>query len=246
MMTARSPCFSFVRYTSCSGCQLMLLNLENDLDLLFGLVRSAGFQMASSEPEPMQGLDLALVEGSITTTRELEHLLKLRNASKTLVAVGQCALTGGVNALASPDRVVAHNDVYGAEKGPVSTFHPQALHHFVHVDASICGCPPERNDLINLIATLLRGGHPGRQEMPVCMECRIAENRCLLIEEKKPCLGPVTRSGCKARCPGVGIGCEGCRGHVAEANLPEMVHLLKELGFSEKMAERRLCRFGSA
>lgn len=242
-MTTRSPCFSYVRYTSCSGCQLMLLNLEHELDALFGLIQSAEFNLASSEREPVSGLDLALIEGSITTLRELEHLLNLRASAKTLVAVGLCAISGGINALASPDRDVAYNLVYGTDNGSENTFHPQPLHHFVHVDASIYGCPPERQDFINLIAALLRGGQPGRQEMPVCMECRTAENRCLLLEDKVPCFGPTTRSGCKARCPGLGVGCEGCRGFMEDANQAELVRLLTELGLSKMEAEKRLFRF---
>jgi coenzyme F420-reducing hydrogenase gamma subunit len=221
----------------------MLLNLEGELAKLFGLIRSKGFHLVSSEREHLQNIDLALVEGSISTSRELDHLLVLREKSQVLVAVGLCATSGGINALANSDRSTAFHQVYATGMSSIRTFHPQPLHHFVHIDASIYGCPPERHDYINLIAALLRGGQPGRQEMPVCMECRTAENRCLLIEDKEPCLGPLTRSGCGARCPSIGVGCEGCRGSFADANHKEMVVLLTRLGLSNMEVNRRMNRF---
>ena len=233
--------FSYVRYTSCSGCQLMLLNLESSLEDLAGLVRVNSFDLASSKCVPLGRTDLALVEGSISSTVELEHLLRLRKAAGTLVAVGLCAISGGINTLADRDRLAAPPD---KETGRPEYFPPQPLHRFVRVDAEIHGCPPERCDLENLIGALLRGGRPARQEMSVCMECRTAEHRCLLIEDRQICLGPVTRAGCEARCPGAAVGCEGCRGMVAEANLKEMLRLLMESGVSEQEALRRLNRFG--
>lgn len=242
----RSPppvAFAYVRFTSCSGCQLMLLDLEQSLGQLAELVRVVRFELISSALDVQDRMDLVLVEGSVSTTRELDQLLELRRRSRYLVAVGSCAETGGINRLAGRDRQQAARSVYGMTDPCPGSFPPQPLHHFVHVDATIYGCPPERHDFVRTLGAFLQGGWPGRQEIPVCMECRLAENRCLLIEDRQLCLGPVTRCGCQARCPGIGVGCEGCRGVVAEANRDELASLLLELGLPERELRRRIGRF---
>ena len=125
-------------------------------------------------------------------------------------------------------------------------FPPQPVDRFVKVDWRIPGCPPERHELLQSLSVLLHGGWPGRQVMAVCMECRINENRCLLLEDQAPCLGPVTSAGCNAACPGLGVPCEGCRGLMPEANLEEMRRLLDAAGLSEQEICHRLERFGEA
>lgn len=243
MTAALSVQLVCARFTSCSGCQLMLLNCEEQLPELAAAVKFAAFDLASSGAETEAPVAVALVEGSISTPAELTRLLALRRRAQWLVAIGGCALTGGVNALADRDRHRATLAVYGPPGAALDSFPPQPLHHFVHVDGEIAGCPPERHELLNALAALLRGGSPGHQVMPVCMECRSRELRCLLLEDGRPCLGPVTRAGCRARCPAVGSGCEGCRGMVAEANRAEMCRLLLEIGLTEREIQQRLERF---
>jgi coenzyme F420-reducing hydrogenase gamma subunit len=223
---------AYLRYTSCSGCQLMLIDCEEQLAALSALVDWQGFDLVSSSRNDKTPVDLALVEGAISTPGELESLLALRERARFLVAVGACALTGGINALVELGRE--------AEPG---TFPPQPVSRFVRVDRDIPGCPPERSDLLALIGALHRGGWPGHLECAVCMECRIRENRCLLQEDRLPCLGPVTRAGCRARCPSVGVICEGCRGEVTEAHRDELFRLLAECGLSVREIRRRLGRF---
>ncbi len=222
----------------------MLLNCEDRLADLAEWVSIYDFPLASSTRECPDDLDLALVEGSVSTPHELIRLLELRRRVKLLVAVGSCALNGGVNALAGEDRGSALVRVYETLPRGLYSFPPRPLHDFVTVDWRIPGCPPERHDLIETLGALLLGGCPGWQEMPVCMECRIAENRCLLTEDRAPCFGPVTRAGCRARCPGRGVPCEGCRGSVDEANQDELFRQLLETGMSEREIERRMARFG--
>lgn len=231
------------RFTSCSGCQLMLLNCEEQLAGLADAVAFTTFELASSRRGEAAPVAVALVEGSISTPSELVRLLALRRRARWLVAVGACALTGGVNALAARDRNRAAQAVYGPSGAALESFPPQPQHHFIRVDGEVAGCPPERHELLSLVGALLHGGRPGHQEMPVCMECRLRELRCLLIEGRVPCLGPLTRAGCLARCPAVGTGCEGCRGAVAEANREEMFRLLLAAGLPEREIHRRLERF---
>lgn len=221
----------------------MLLNCEADLAPALAHVDVHEFPLASSSGIPLREVDLALVEGSISTPDELARLMDLRRRARLLVAVGSCALSGGVNTLVQGERADAIEDIYGQELAWLPSFPPQPIHRFVTVDFSIPGCPPERHDLLEALVSVSAHGWPGRQMMPVCMECRILENRCLLVEDHLACLGPVTRAGCNARCPSVGVGCEGCRGDMDDANRVEMFRLLLEAGLPERDAGKRLSRF---
>lgn len=223
---------AYLRYTSCSGCQLMLVNCEEQLAALAAMIDWQGFDLVSSARGEQAPVELALVEGSISTPAELASLLALRERARFLVAVGACALTGGVNALAG----------MGRESAP-GTFPPHPVSRFVRVDWELPGCPPERSELLALVGALRHGGWPGHLECAVCMECRLRENRCLLLEDRLPCLGPVTRAGCRARCPSVGVVCEGCRGEVAEAHRDEAFRLLAERGLAVRDIRRRMGRF---
>jgi coenzyme F420-reducing hydrogenase gamma subunit len=233
---------AYQRYTSCGGCQLTLLNCERELPLVEKYFDIVDFPLMSSVNDSDCSLDVALAEGSITSVEELQRLLALRRRAKVLIAVGACALSAGVNALAQ-DRQVLLADVYGAVPLPLETFLPQPLGRFVRVDGEIPGCPPEGSDYLRLLGALQQGGLPGEYAVPVCMECRLRENRCLLIEGQQPCLGPVTRGGCLARCPSYGAICEGCRGAVPEANFPEHLQLLLQTGLTAAEARGRLERF---
>jgi coenzyme F420-reducing hydrogenase gamma subunit len=233
---------AYQRYTSCGGCQLTLLNCERELPLVEKYFDIVDFPLMSSVNDSDCSLDVALAEGSITSVEELQRLLALRRRAKVLIAVGACALSAGVNALAQ-DRQVLLADVYGAVPLPLETFLPQPLDRFVRVDGEIPGCPPEGSDYLRLLGALQQGGLPGEYAVPVCMECRLRENRCLLIEGQQPCLGPVTRGGCLARCPSYGAICEGCRGAVPEANFPEHLQLLLQTGLTAAEARGRLERF---
>lgn len=232
----------YTRFTSCSGCQLTLLNCEAELATLAEAVEVAAFCMASSRADDRQPVDVVLVEGSISRTAELEKLLDYRRRARYLVAVGACALTGGVNALGEGARDALLGRVYGAGFDG-GNFPPQPLARFVRVDLQVAGCPPEAEDYLRLFGSLARGGLPELPGYAVCMECRLRENLCLLIERRQPCLGPVTRAGCAARCPSAGVICEGCRGPAEEANRREQARLLSELGLSAREVGSRMSRF---
>jgi len=225
-----------IRFTSCSGCQLSLLNLESRLPQLAAAVDLVRFDMASSRVDDRRPVDLALVEGSASKPEHLVELLELRSRATWLVAMGACALTGGVNALA-PGTTAAR---------PPGYFPVQPLERFVRIDASVPGCPPEEEALWQLLLSLREGGLPEACEAPVCMECRCRELPCLLIEKRQLCLGPVTRGGCLAHCPARGIPCEGCRGEAVEANRGEFSRLLYESGFAPDLVRSRLARFHGA
>lgn len=235
---------AWIRLTSCSGCQLTLVNCESSLASLSLAVEICNFPLVTSSVGNGERVDVGLVEGSVTTPAEVEKLLAFRRKVDLLVAVGACALAGGVNALAKGERCHSLQTVYGRQGSEWANFPPKPVHAFVKVDGTIPGCPPEQHELLETVGSILHGGWPGRQVMPVCMECRINENRCLLEEDHAACLGPITRAGCHAMCPSLGVPCEGCRGVVAEANRDEMYRLLLAAGLSEQDIRHRLERFG--
>jgi len=236
------PRITFMRLSSCGGCQLTLLNCEAELALLAEQVELIGFPLVSSAPDDGGPLDLALVEGSVMTPAQSEGLLTLRQRSTVLVAVGACALTGGIHCLHHP-RATLFPRIYPATR---DTHHPPLpVAALIAVDAELPGCPPEGSELLLTVATALQGALPALPTHAVCMECICREQRCLLREDHLPCLGPVTRAGCGALCPGVGVPCEGCRGRFIEANLAEMQKLL-EIETSTAAAQSRLTRFGDA
>ena len=238
------PVIAFAGLTACSGCQLMLLNCEKELPLIAERFDFAWFPLANSEPERCIQYDAAFVEGAVSTPEDLEILLQLRGYSRQLVAVGTCAMWGGIATIRNdvPRHELAAM-VYGAAAGNVRSFAPKPITSFVTVDCAIPGCPPEKHEILATLAALAHGTLPLFPGYPVCTECRNRENRCLLIEDGLLCLGPLIQAGCNARCPAVGIVCEGCRGPAAEANVAAELELLLEKGFKREDIVSRLHRF---
>jgi len=239
------PRLAIAGLTACSGCQLTLLNCEQELPEIARSFELVYFPMAQSGAPPEAVFDAALVEGAVSTPGDLATLFRLRHASRLLIAFGTCALFGGVAAMnnATARREDLMRTVYAEAQGGFDSFPPAPFRNFVSVDFSITGCPPEKTDLIALLAALKAGTLPPTPCYPVCTECRSRENLCLLLERNELCLGPIIQGGCNARCPATGIVCEGCRGPVREANVAQELELLLERGFGRKEIERRMSRF---
>ncbi|WP_136513399.1 NADH-quinone oxidoreductase subunit B family protein [Geomonas edaphica] len=231
--------------TACSGCQLTLLNCEAELPDVLQRFELVYFPMAQSGGRREGPFDAALVEGAVSTPADLDMLFSLRNASRLLVAYGTCAAFGGVAAMnnGQSQRQELLQTVYGSQPSLPESFAPAPFGNFVSVDWTIRGCPPEKEEVVELLAALLAGTLPPVRSYPVCTECRSRENLCLLMEKGELCLGPVIQGGCNARCPATGIVCEGCRGPVREANVAQELELLLERGFGREEIERRMNRF---
>lgn len=230
--------------TSCSGCQLSLLNCEDELSELFEKFEFHFFPMACS-PALLSGeYEAALVEGCLSMPHEKELLQELRKRSHYLIALGTCAVCGGVAALRNgEDRELLRQQVYGQNQVACETYDPAPLQSLVKVDAFVTGCPPEKQELLRMLAGLARGALPEGIDYPVCTECRMRENLCLLTERNMLCLGPLTLGGCGARCPSLSVACEGCRGPVPEANLTEALKIYAQKGFDGQSVLERLHRF---
>lgn len=200
----------FFDFTGCEGCQLTVLNLEEEFLELLELVDIVEFREISSQRGEI--LDIAFVEGSICRQQDAERLRLIRQRSRTLVALGACADTAGVNALAHfQDLKQMRLDVYGAEPEQVLTFVPQPLSAFVPVDARVPGCPIDGKEFLMVLQALLMGRPPELPSFSLCVECKLAEFPCT-FERGEVCLGPVTRAGCNALCIRGGDRCRGCRG----------------------------------
>lgn len=230
--------------TACSGCQLALLNCEDELPALLELFEFHFFPMAAS-PALLSGeYDAALVEGCLSMPAEKTLLQELRKRSRYLIALGTCAACGGVAALRNgEERELLRQLVYGHSAVAAETSDPLPLQSVVRVDAVVSGCPPEKDELLRMLAGLVRGALPVGIDYPVCAECRMREHLCLLTERNMLCLGPLTLGGCGALCPGLSVPCEGCRGPLPEANLAEALDIYAQKGFDRIVVLERLRRF---
>lgn len=238
------PIIAFAGLTACSGCQLTLLNCEEELPQIVEKFDFSYFPLASSENTPCGAIDVAFVEGAVSTPEDLDILLSLRNRSRLLIGVGTCALWGGIATIKNDQsRIELAESIYGEAARDLKTFNPGPIHRFVTVNFSIAGCPPEKSEIKATLASLLHGTLPVFPGYPVCTECRNRENLCLLIEKNELCLGPLIQSGCNARCPAVNVVCEGCRGPAAEVNVAAEIAVLMEKGFSLQEITSRMHRF---
>ena len=198
------------KFASCDGCQLTLLNCEDELLAIADSVHIASFPEASSEVTGGP-YDLSLVEGSITTSSDAERIRGVRASSRYLVTIGACATSGGVQALRN----------FGADLAPVVYARPEyidslrtstAIADHVPVDFELHGCPIDRRQLLEVITAFLQGRKPKIRAHSVCLDCKRAGRVCVMVAHGTPCLGPFTQAGCGALCPSVGRGCYGCFG----------------------------------
>ncbi len=213
-----APKLAVWKFASCDGCQLSLLDCEDELLTLAGTVQIAHFtEMTRTHVEGPY--DLSLVEGSVTTPDDVARILEIRASSRRLVTIGACATSGGVQALrnlADVDEfartVYAHPEYISS----LATSTPISAH--VEVDYELQGCPIDRHQLLEVITASLLGRRPVIPNHTVCQQCKGHGTVCVLVAHGTACLGPVTRAGCGALCPSVGRGCFGCFGPVSGAN----------------------------
>jgi coenzyme F420-reducing hydrogenase gamma subunit len=243
MTAAAKPRLAVWKFASCDGCQLSLLDLEDELLRLAGSVELAEFREATSGS--LDGpYDLSLVEGSITTAADAERIQAVRRESKALVTIGACATAGGVQALrnfADVDEFVAA--VY-ASPGYISTLAtstPIAEH--VHVDFELHGCPINKVQLLEVVTAFLHGRRPSIPSTSVCTECKRRGVVCVTVAHGTPCLGPVTHAGCGALCPAYDRGCYGCFGPMETPNTPSLTRQLRVLGMDERSIDRVFSTF---
>jgi coenzyme F420-reducing hydrogenase gamma subunit len=224
------PRLGVFKFSSCDGCQLSILDAEEELLALLDKVELGYFLEASSESTGPP-YDLALVEGSISTPEEVERAVRIRRDSKVLVALGACATAGGLQALKNWSKLeLFESVVYPNPKVGRALENSFPLSDFVKVDFELRGCPVSKAQLLQFLSFVLRGTKPKFPTSAVCLECKRMGNPCLVVTSGTPCLGPVTAAGCGALCPSRGRGCYGCFGPSDDANLDSYASWLEAHG----------------
>ena len=239
----KGPSLAVWKFASCDGCQLTLLDCEDELLTLAEQVQIAAFAEASSAV--MGGpYDVSLVEGSITTAADERRIREIRKQSGVLMTIGACATAGGIQALRNFADVAEFASVVYARPDYIDTLAtstPASAH--VTVDYELRGCPIDRGQLLDTLAALLIGRKPRLPAATVCTECKRAGVTCVTVAEGLACLGPVTHAGCGALCPRHHRGCYGCFGPTATPNMPAMIPLLRRDGMSGGDVDRVFSTF---
>ncbi len=209
---ARRPSLAVWKFASCDGCQLSLLDCEDELLALAGEIEIAQFLEASSATVAGP-YDVSLVEGSITTPHDADRIREIRAQSQALITIGACATAGGIQALRNFADVEAFTRVVYATPDYISTLAtstPISAH--VPVDFELRGCPISKHQLLEVINAHLNRRRPRVRSHSVCVECKRRGTVCVMVAHGTPCLGPVTHAGCGAICPAYDRGCYGCYG----------------------------------
>jgi len=212
MASIKKPKLAVWKFASCDGCQLSLLDCEDELLAVTERVQIANFPEASRAV--IKGpYDVSLVEGSITTPHDAERIHKIRRSSRLLVTIGACATAGGIQALRNFADVADYVSTVYASPEYIKTLSkstPIADHIFV--DYELRGCPINKYQLLELLSAIVNGRKPNLPTYSVCLECKLKGNVCVMVAYGMPCLGPVTQAGCGAICPSYHRGCYGCFG----------------------------------
>ena len=230
MKGARKPKLAVWKFASCDGCQLSLLDCEDQLLAVAGAVEIAYFPEASRAM--VKGpYDLSLVEGSITTHHDAERIQHIRRVSKHLVTIGACATAGGIQALRNFKDVKQFISIVYANPAYIDTLSTSSpISEHVEVDFELRGCPINKAQLIEVLSAFLAGREPVTPPHSVCLECKQRGNVCVMVAQGTACLGPVTHAGCGALCPAYQRGCYGCFGPMETPNARALGDHLRALG----------------
>ncbi len=239
------PKVAFFDFASCEGCQLQIANLEEDVIGLAELVDIVEFReiLTGNAPE----YDIAFIEGAITRDVDEKKIKDIRARSKVLVALGQCAVSGGIPRLKNnnPSLDNVKKMVYGDKYNMphLDTYPTKAVNEVVKVDLYLPGCPINNKEFLRFVKEISLGIMPKLPNYPVCVECKLKENECL-FDLGQICLGPLARAGCGAICPSNGVACEACRGTVDNPNKNAMHEILEKYNYTVEEIKRKINIFG--
>jgi coenzyme F420-reducing hydrogenase gamma subunit len=236
MAVAKKPKLAVWKFSSCDGCQLSLLDLEDDLLTVADTVEIAFF-LEATRVEIAGPYDVSLVEGSISTPHDIKRIQKVRRQSKLLITIGACATSGGIQALRNiNDTDEFINTVYAHPEFISTLATSTAIEDHVKVDFELRGCPVDKYQLLEVLNATLNGRKPDVAPHSQCIECKLNGTVCVMVSKGVPCLGPVTQAGCGNICPSCARGCYGCFGPKEAPNAPALSDRLLELGMSLKEA----------
>jgi coenzyme F420-reducing hydrogenase gamma subunit len=233
MASTRKPKLAVWKFASCDGCQLSLLDCEDELLTITDAIEIANFPEASRAF--MKGpYDVSLVEGSITTPHDAERIHKVRRQSKILITIGACATAGGIQALRNFAEIGSYvSAVYAHPEYIESLKKSTAIADHVFVDFELRGCPISKGQLIEVISALLHGRRPNLPQQSVCIECKRRGTVCVMVAGGIPCMGPVTQAGCGALCPSYDRGCFGCFGPKETPNTSSLAEWWRQFDLSD-------------
>lgn len=234
------PSIAVHKFSSCDGCQLAFLNAGEDLLKLAQLVDIQHFLEAGVADEYAK-VDIAFVEGSVSTTDELTRIQRVRANSQLVVTLGACATSGGMQALRNLDgsNEAWKHAIYAHPEFIQTLDRAEPVSDHIKVDFEIWGCPVNGQQVLAAVQQLLFGVSPLDQRDKVCMECKRQHAVCVMVTEGRPCMGPVTRTGCGALCPRFGRDCYACFGPAENINTDAMSHRLEGLGLPQADIARR-------
>jgi len=240
----KKPRVAIHSVTGCAGCQLVIYFIRDKLLEVLGEIDLVAAPMIKSKNDEGP-YDICFLEGMVANDKDIQTVKELREKSKYLVAWGTCATHGNVPGIKlftdgkKLEKIVYGNSEILANRKRVE---PTPIEKHVKVDFSISGCPPEEIEFLRLIQHFLTGIKPVIYNEPVCVECALKENSCLL-DNGKECLGPMIRGGCDALCPSVNHACTGCHGPLVDANIPQVLSLLEKNGISKELVKQRLQKY---
>jgi sulfhydrogenase subunit delta len=239
------PKLGVFKFASCDGCQLSLLDCEDELLTVAGAIHIAFFPEASREY--VEGpYDLTLVVGSITTPHDLETIKEIRAQSKFLVTIGACATAGGIQALRNWKDVTEFTRYVYAHPEYISTLDTSTpVSDHVAVDFELRGCPINKWQLVELINALLHDRKPNIPTYSVCVECKRRGTSCVMVAQGIPCLGPVTQAGCNGLCPAYNRGCFGCYGPMESPNVAALAEWWRSMGVDDRTLVNALRSFNA-
>jgi len=233
MAKQSKPKIAVWKFASCDGCQLSLLDCEDELLAVAGVVEIANFAEATRAVTPGP-YAVSLVEGSITTPHDAERIHKIRRDSEVLITIGACATAGGVQALRNFADVHDFFNIVYASPHYIETLKKSTpISDHVTVDYELRGCPINKMQLLEVLNAFLNGRKPNIFPHSVCMECKMRGTPCVMVAKGLPCLGPVTHSGCNALCPSFARGCFGCYGPKETPNTASLSNQFQQMGSSD-------------
>ena len=244
-MAEAKPKLAVWKFASCDGCQLTLLDCEDELLAIAEAIEIAYFPEATRNV--VDGpYDLSLVEGSITTEHDAKRIQEIRRNSKFVVTLGACATTGGVQALRNLQNVEDFVRIVYAHPEYISTLETSTpISQHIKVDFELRGCPINKEQLLEVISAFLNKRKPNVASHSVCMECKLRGTVCVMVAKKTPCLGPITHAGCKALCPTYNRGCFGCFGAKETPNVVALTKWYTHLGVAHDEISRILNTFNA-
>lgn len=241
----KKPRLGFFKYSCCAGCEFQFMYFQKHVPETLSSFDIVYARMIKSGGNLHGPFDIALVEGTITESWQVDELKKIRENSVKLYAIGSCAVDGGIPAIKSTmPEIEVQRRVYN-DLSPIHSIRPHSVDSYVKVDGYIKGCPPGERDLLEALSSTLTGKTPDFLQYSVCVECKLKGNICVLVAYNMPCMGPVTNAGCGALCPSMNRACYACFGPMKQANSSALAKKFKQMGLSKDDIIRKFTQFGA-